>query len=338
MADMIYRRLGFSGLKVSAISIGAWLTYGSDKVAHDAAEACIRKAIDSGINFIDVADIYARGQAEETVGRIIKAYDRTKLVISTKAYWPMSDDVNDRGLSRKHIMESVEKSLKRLDTDYVDIFFCHRYDNETLTSETVRAIEDLIRQGKILYWGTSMWQAEQLQEAADAADRFNSYWPVVEQPLYNMLDRYHVEGELEAKLNELSMGLVVWSPLAGGVLTGKYNDGIPDDSRGAAYQDSDSTMAENFSLHRLEKVRQLTDLAAEYDYTMPALALAWAMDHPNVDSVITGATKPEHVEANLAALDVEMTAELETQIEAILNNRPHNSARRPAPVSELPAL
>lgn len=336
MASMEYRRLGFTGMKVSAISIGAWLTYGSDQVAFDAAEACIRTAIENGINFIDVADIYARGQAEETVGKIIKDYDRTKLVISSKTYWPMSDDINDRGLSRKHIMESVEKSLKRLGTDYLDIFFCHRYDPDTLTSETVRAIDDLIRQGKILYWGTSMWEAHQLKEAVDNAERFNAYWPVVEQPLYNMLDRHIVEGWLEDRLDDYNMGLVVWSPLAGGVLTGKYNDGIPEGSRGEQFKDG--SMAENFGEHRIEKARQLTAVADEYGYTMPALALAWAMAHPNVDSVITGATKPAHVESNLKALDVELTAELESKIEAILNNRPQGSKRAVSTPDEVGAI
>jgi aryl-alcohol dehydrogenase-like predicted oxidoreductase len=152
---MEYRRLGKSGLKVSAISLGAWLTYGSDSVAFEAAEACIRTAIENGVNFIDVADAYARGEAEKTVGRIVKDFQRSDLVISTKAYWSMSDNINDRGLSRKHIFESVEKSLKRFDVDYIDIFFCHRYDDESPTEETVRALSDLIRQGKILYWGTS---------------------------------------------------------------------------------------------------------------------------------------------------------------------------------------
>lgn len=319
---MEYRRLGSTGMNVSALSIGAWLTYGSDAVEFETAKDCIRVAIENGINFIDVADAYARGDAEKVVGQIIKDYDRTKLVISTKAYWPMSDDINDRGLSRKHIMESVEKSLKRFDMDYVDIFFCHRYDEHTMTDETVRAIEDLIRQGKILYWGTSMWEAYQIQEAIDAADKYNAYRPVVEQPLYNMLDRHIVEGDLEEKLDQTGIGLVVFSPLAQGVLTGKYNDGVPDDSRGARQGES-----ERFSEDRIQKARQLTEVAQEYGYEPSALALAWALHHPNVDSVITGATKIKHVESNLKALDVELNSQLEKRIEDILQNRPHNSHR-----------
>jgi voltage-dependent potassium channel beta subunit len=320
-------------MKVSAISIGAWLTFGGS-VGMSTSKECLHKALDNGVNYIDVADIYARGVSEHVVGQVIKSYKRSDLVISTKAYWPMSDNVNDRGLSRKHIMESVEKSLKRFDTDYIDIFFCHRYDDDTPTDETVRAIEDLIRQGKILYWGTSMWKAHQVQEAVDAADHYNAYRPVVEQPIYNMLDRDTVEGELEAKLSEHAMGLVVWSPLAGGLLTGKYNDGIPEGSRA----DKHGWMADNVTEDRVEKARQLTEVAQDYGYEPAPLALAWAMKHPNVDSVITGATKPEHVESNLKALDVELTAELEEKIEDILSNRPYNSHRPTTTPDEMPAL
>mgnify|MGYP000014379247 CR=1 FL=1 len=336
MADMEYRRLGPSGMKVSAISIGAWLTYGSDTVEFETAKDCIRVAIENGINFIDVADAYARGEAEKVVGQIVKDYDRSKLVISTKAYWPMSDDVNDRGLSRKHIMESVEKSLKRFDMDYLDIFFCHRYDENTLTEETVRALDDLIRQGKILYWGTSMWQAHQIQEAIDAADKYLAYRPVVDQPIYNMLDRHQVEGDVEAKLEEHAMGMVVFSPLAGGLLTGKYNDGIPEDSRAAAY--TDTAMAERFADDRIRKARELTAVAQEYGYEPSALALAWAMYHPGVDSVITGATKPRHVESNLKALDVTLSSDLEKKIEDILQNRPYNSHRAVMTPDEFEAI
>jgi len=333
MAAMEYRRLGPTGMKVSAISIGAWLTFGSDKVAEETSKECLRKAIESEINFIDVADMYSKGEAERVVGEVIKDYERHKLVISTKAFWPMSDDVNDRGLSRKHIIESVENSLRRFDMDYVDIFFCHRYDEETPTEESVRAIEDLIRQGKVLYWGTSMWEAGQIQEAVDVADRTNGYRPVVEQPLYNMLDRHVVEVDLEAKLDEHAIGLVVWSPLAGGLLTGKYNDGIPEDSRAATHE-----MESNFSDHRIEVARKLTTLAGEYGHEPAALALAWAVAHQNVDSVITGATKTTHVDSNLKALDVEMTAELDEKIEKILGNKPYNSRRNFTALDELPAL
>ena len=332
MAEMEYRRVGPSGMKVSAISIGAWLTYGSGNVAFDMAKDCIRVAIENGINFIDCADAYARGGAEKAVGEIVKDYDRQKLVISTKCYWPQSEDINDRGLSRKHIFESVEKSLRNFDMDYLDLFFCHRYDKETPTDETVRAIEDLIRQGKILYWGTSMWQASQIEEAVASADKYNAYRPIVEQPKYNMLDRDLVEGELEQALDKFAMGAVVFSPLAQGLLTGKYEDGAPEGSRG------DGSSSDNFSDDRIAKASQISKIAREYGYEPAALALAWAMAHPNIDAVITGATKPAHIESNLKALDVVLTAELQHKIENVLQNRPYNSERSIYTPDEFAAL
>lgn len=322
---MEYRRMGITGMKISAISLGAWLTYGSDSVPFETSKECIRYAIDNGINFIDVANVYSGGKAEETVGKSIKGLDRTKLVISTKACFPMSDDVNDRGLSRKHLFESVHKSLKRLGTDYVDVFFCHRYDANTRTDETVRALDDLIRQGKILYWGTSMWEPWQLVEAFEAAEKFNCYAPVIEQPLYNMLDRYKLEGELEDTLTERGMSTVVWSPLAGGLLTGKYNDGVPTDSR--ASKIDEPWMAEQFADDRIEKARAITALAKELGTNPAALALAWALRHPNVDSVIIGATKPQHITENLKALDLNITPDIEQRIEDILQNKPYGSSR-----------
>lgn len=315
---MEYRRLGRSGLKVSAISIGAWLTYGSSQVEEDTAAACLRTAIEHGINFIDVADIYARGEAEKVVGKVVKGYDRSKLVISTKAFWPMSDDVNDRGLSRKHIIESVNKSLKRFDMDYIDIFFCHRYDDDSETEETVRAIDDLIHQGKVLYWGTSMWTAANIEEGVAAAKATGSYLPVTEQPLYNMLDRDGVEGALQETCLKHGIGLVVWSPLAQGVLTGKYNDGIPAGSRASHIE----WFSSQLEAGRIERVKKLTVLANEMGVTTSALALAWAMKNPAVDSVITGASRPEQVLENLKGLDVRLTPEVDARIEEILANKP----------------
>lgn len=333
---MEYRRLGLTGMQVSAISLGAWLTYGSDKVAFDTAQACLKVAIENGINFIDIANVYSNGKAEETVGKVVQDYDRNKLVISTKAYFPMSDDINDRGLSRKNIFQSVHQSLKRLQMDYIDIFFCHRYDVLTRTDETVRAIEDLIRQGKILYWGTSMWDGAQIEEAWTAAEKFNAYGPVVEQPFYSMIDRGQLEGEQEATLSHRGMGTVVFSPLAGGLLTGKYNNGMPPDSRGATA--TEAWMIEQFSEHRIEKARELTVMAEELGVPLSALALAWVLNHPNVDSAIIGASKPSHVTENLKALDVVMTPELEERIEAVLQNKPYNSNRNIVNPDDIPAL
>ena len=320
---MEYRRLGRAGMKVSAISIGAWLTYGGD-VEYESAKACLHTAIENGVNFIDVADVYAHGEAEKVVGKVVKDYNRTDLVISTKAFWPMSDNINDRGLSRKHIIESVEKSLRRFDMDYVDIFFCHRADPETPIDETVRAIEDLIRQGKILYWGTSMWTAANINDAVAAAYQWHAYPPVTEQPVYNMLQRDQVEGELETAVTNHGIGLVVWSPLAQGVLTGKYNDGIPEGSRAAQH---DWVRERLVTEENVEKARKITALAKEMGTTPARLALAWAMKHPNVSSVITGASRPEQVTENLGALEVTITDEIEQRIEDILQNRPEDSHR-----------
>lgn len=315
---MEYRRLGRSGLKVSAISIGAWLTYGSGSVEDDQAAACLRTAVENGINFIDVADVYARGEAEKVVGKVIKDFNRSDLVISTKAYWPMSDNVNDRGLSRKHIFESVEKSLKRFDMDYLDIFFCHRYDDESETEETVRALSDLVSQGKILYWGTSMWSAANIEEAVGIAKATGSYAPVTEQPRYNMLDRDQVEGEVEEVAAKHGIGLTVFSPLAQGALTGKYNDGIPTGSRATTHEWFNKQLESG----RIERVKQLTALAGELGTTVAALALAWALKNRVVSSVITGATRPEQVHENLKGLDVKITPEIDAKIEEILKNKP----------------
>ena len=318
---MEFRKLGTSGLKVSAISLGAWLTYGSSHVQEQQAIECIRHAIEQGVNFIDVADMYSLGRGETIVGQAVKDYDRSHLVISTKAYWPMSDDVNDRGLSRKHITESVNKSLKRFGMDYIDIFFCHRPDPEVPVDETIRAIEDLINQGKVLYWGTSMWTAKDLDGAYDALKTLNMNRPVVEQPVYNMLDRDFVEGSLEDAVGRYGMGFVVFSPLAEGVLTGKYNDGIPADSRANDPQASwfkDEQLTED----RLNKVRGISKLAQEMGVTTAALALAWTLKNPHVASAITGATKVSHVDQNLQALDVKITDEINQRIESILQNKP----------------
>ena len=315
---MEYRKLGRTGLKVSALSLGAWLTYGSSRVEFETAKDCIRTAIDHGVNFIDVADIYARGEAEKVVGQVMKDYKRSDLVISTKAYWSMSDNVNNRGLSRKHLFESVHASLKRFETDYLDIFFCHRYDYETPVEETVCALDDLVRQGKILYWGTSMWSAANINEAVGVAKSVGAYAPVTEQPLYNMLDREQVEVEVEDVVAMHGIGLVVWSPLAQGVLTGKYNDGVPENSRASHIE----WMKDQLNEERLNKVRALTAVAERIGATPSALALAWAMKHPSVSSVITGASKPAQVIENLKAFDVRITSELDAEIEGILNNKP----------------
>ncbi|MBP8252732.1 MAG: aldo/keto reductase family protein [Herpetosiphon sp.] len=309
---MEYRRLGKAGMRVSEISLGAWLTYGGS-VENDTAAQCLRAAIDSGINFIDVADIYARGEAEHVVGGVIRDYKRSDLVISSKVFWPMSDNVNDKGLSRKHIMESIDKTLARLGTDYLDIYFCHRYDVDTPLEETVRAMSDLVHAGKVLYWGTSVWEADQIEQAVQLARQYGGYEPQVEQPRYNMLDR-HIEPDIMPKCAEHGIGITVWSPLAQGLLTGKYNDGVPEGSRAATSNWLDRELNEA----NLAKVRKLGEIAGDHNITTGQLALAWILRRPEISSVITGATKPQHVHDNLKAAEVKLSDDVLNTLEGIL--------------------
>ncbi len=313
---MEYRQLGKAGIKVSEIALGAWLTFGGS-VGEQDARACVKAAVDNGINFLDNADIYAGGEAERVVGKIIRELGlrRQRLALSSKVFWPMSDDVNDRGLSRKHIMESIEGSLRRLGTDYVDMYFCHRYDPITPTDEVVRAMDDLVHQGKVLYWGTSVWSAAQIEDAVGTARALNCYLPQVEQPRYNMLDR-HIEREVLPTCAKYGIGVTVFSPLAQGLLTGKYNDGIPEDSRAARSDWLDNELNEE----NVAKVRKLTELASELGLQVSHLALAWILRRPEISTVITGATKPEHVLSNVKAAGVRLDADVLEQIEQILDN------------------
>ncbi|MFU8803830.1 MAG: aldo/keto reductase family protein [Bradymonadaceae bacterium] len=301
---MEYRRVGESGLRVSAIAIGGWLTLGKS-VADETSHNILRAAIDEGINFIDVADIYARGESERVVGEILGDYKRSDLVISSKVYWPMSDNPNDRGLSRKHILESVEKSLDRLQTDYLDIYFCHRWDDETPLLETMRAMDDLVHQGVVHYWGTSMWTAKQICQAHELADRYNLHAPLVEQPRYNLIHR-EIEEDVKPMCRKLGMGLTVWSPLAQGILTGKYNDGMPPQSRGA----TSDWLSEDLTEENLTRTRTLCARAEELDLRPEQLALAWLLSQDGLSSVITGATRIEHVHKNVAAASVELSQEI----------------------------
>ena len=314
---MKYRKMGKSGLKISEIAIGAWLTYGHS-VEAKTAEAIIKKAIDLGVNFVDIADIYAKGKAEEVVGRAIQGFQRSDLVISSKVFWPMSDDVNDRGLSRKHIMESIDKSLRRIGTDYLDIYFCHRFDPDTEVEEVVRAMDDLVHQGKVLYWGTSVWSAAEIERAVGDARSLKAYWPAVEQPRYNMIDR-HIEPDVMAVCRHYGLGLTVWSPLAQGLLTGKYNDGVPKNSRG----DVTPWLEEDLTPANIEKAKKLATLAGKLDITLSQLALAWILRRPEITCAITGATRVEQLEENVIAADVVLTEGTLTEIETILDNDPN---------------
>jgi voltage-dependent potassium channel beta subunit len=313
---MKYRRVGKTGLKISEISIGAWLTYGGS-VEAATSERILKAAIEAGVNFIDISDIYARGEAEKVVGRAIKEIKRSDLVISSKLFWPMTDNVNDRGLSRKHITESIEKTLNRIGTDYLDIYFCHRFDPETEVEETVRAMDDLVHQGKVLYWGTSVWTAAQIEQAVGDARFWRAYQPSVEQPRYNMLDR-HIETEIIPTCERNGMGLTVWSPLAQGLLSGKYSDGVPDKSRAATTEWLKRDMTpENFA-----KVKKLTALAQELGITVGQLALAWILRLPQISCAITGATSVTQLEENVKASQIRLDKATLERIETILVGDP----------------
>lgn len=312
---MNYRRLGQSGLKVSEISLGGWLTFGDSVQDQQTARQIITAAYEAGINFFDIADVYAAGASEKMMGEVLKNFPRHTLVISTKAYWPMSDDPNDRSLSRKHLTESIDRSLKRIGTDYVDIYFCHRFDDETPLLETMRAMDDLIHMGKVLYWGTSQWSAEQIQQALGLAERYHLNPPVVEQPHYNMRVRARFEKELMPMAARNGIGLVTWSPLSSGLLTGKYDDGIPDDSR-VAHNDWLHGM---MTAENIDRVKRLKPIADDLGVTRSQLAIAWCLRQAAISSVISGASKLAQLEDNLKAAEVKLTDEVLAAIDALFN-------------------
>jgi voltage-dependent potassium channel beta subunit len=312
---MQYRRLGDAGMKVSAVSLGGWINFGEGKVEQDEARRVVETAYESGINFFDLADIYGRGEAEKQMGAVLKQYPRHTMVISTKVFWPMSDDVNDRGLSRKHLMESIDKSLDRLGLDYVDIYFCHRPDPETPIIETAHTMHDLVQQGKVLYWGTSVWSAAQIVEAYDICQRYGWHPPKTEQPQYSMLHRQVVEEQILPVTHPRGIGLVAFSPLGQGMLTGKYDDGIPADSRFAREEWAKNRFMNDANA---DKVRKLKPIADELGVSRSQLALAWVLRHPGVSSVITGATKAAQVEENVRAADVKLSEEQINRIEGVL--------------------
>ncbi len=320
---MEYRRLGKAGLKVSALSLGAWVTYGG-QVGEDVAEQCMKAAYDAGVNFFDNAEAYARGNAEIVMGNVLKrmGWRRESYIVSTKIFWG-GDGPNDRGLSYKHIVEGVNNALRRLQLEYVDLVFCHRPDPNTPIEETVRAMDLIIRLGKAFYWGTSEWSAADIMRADGVARQYNMAPPSMEQPQYNMLHRERFEVEYAPLYRDLGYGTTIWSPLASGVLTGKYNNGIPADSR-AAMKGYEWLRDSAITPERIETVRNLQPVADDLGISLAQLALAWCLKNPNVSTVITGASRAEQVHQNMAAMDVveKLTPDVMERIEGILGNKP----------------
>ncbi len=321
-----YRYLGNSGLQVSALSFGAWVTFGQ-QIDDDTARALMRRAYDGGVNFFDNAEVYAAGKAEEAMGRVLakEQWPRDSYCVSTKLFWG-GDGPNQRGLSRKHIVEGTDKALRRLQVDYVDLIFCHRPDVNTPIEETVRAMNHVIDQGKAFYWGTSEWSAQELTEAHEIARRERLIPPLMEQPQYNMFWRDRFEVEYAPLYERYGLGTTIWSPLAGGLLTGKYNDGMPDGTR--ATMPEMEPFKERFVSDRasrnIEKVRQLVPIAEELEYSLAQLALAWCLENEHVSTVIMGASRVEQLDDNFGALEVaaRLDDDVMERIEEVLDNRP----------------
>lgn len=325
--EMEYRRLGRSGIKVSVLSFGSWVTF-KNQVDVDKAVDCMAAAYDAGVNFFDNAEVYESGKSEEIMGQVIQkaGWKRSDLVLSTKIFWG-GEGPNDSGLSFKHIKEGTEAALRRMQTDYVDLLFCHRPDLHTPIEETVWAMDQMIREGKALYWGTSEWGAEDIRIAYDVARREHLRPPLMEQPQYNMFHRERVEREYGRLYRDIGLGTTIWSPLASGLLTGKYNDGVPEGSRLhlEKYRWLREALLETEEGRvKLEKVKKLAPLAEELGMTMPQLALAWCLKNPNVSTVITGASTVDQVEQNMSAMDVvgRLDEEAMEAIESILDNKP----------------
>jgi len=296
---MHYRRLGRAGIKVSEISLGSWLTFGN-QVDEQTAQKLISAAFEQGVNFFDTADVYADGKAEEIMGKAIAGLRRENFVISSKVFFPTMPGVNGRGLSRKHIFESIHASLRRLNLAYIDIYFCHRHDPDTTVQEVVQTMDMLVRQGKILYWGTSQWDIFHLIRAINFAKNNGLIPPMVEQSKYNLLNRTRVENQLAPICRDYGIGLTTYSPLSGGLLTGKYNNGIPENSR--VRMDEMAWMTDKITPNFIDKMQQITHLAREMGVTPAQLAIAWLLRRKEVSSVICGATRVEQLDENIATV------------------------------------
>ncbi len=327
---MEYRRLGSAGLQVSALSFGSWVTF-STQANEDQAYEMMKAAYEAGVNFFDNAEAYAGGESEILMGKVFKraGWKRSDLVVSTKIFWGGSGP-NDSGLSRKHIIEGTDAALKRLQLDYVDLIFAHRPDINTPIEETVRAFNHVINQGKALYWGTSEWSAAQIMEAYSIARRENLIPPQMEQPQYNMFHRERVEAEYAHLYKEIGLGTTIWSPLASGLLTGKYNQGIPEGTRVSleGYEWLRKMFTDETALENISKVGKLMPIAEEMGATMAQFALAWTLLNPNVSTTITGASRVEQVQENMQAIDFvsKFTPDVIEQVETILGNKPPSAS------------
>ena len=318
---MKYRSVGRSGLKVSQVAVGSWMTDLRGGEAVDVARDTIRLAYDKGVNFFDCADAYSGGEAERFLGKCLKDYPRSKLVISSKVFFPSGSGANEWGLSRKHIFEQVDKSLKNMQVDYLDMYFCHRFDPTTPIEETMRALDDLVHQGKILYYGVSEWSPVQITKALGIIRELHLYPMTVLQPQYNMVDRY-VEDEIFDLCKENGLGIVPFSPLAQGLLTGKYRKGQPIPEGSRAMHQADKQINNLLTDHNLELVDQLAKVADGLGIPMSVMALAWTLRDPVIASVITGATKPSQLESNVQAGDLTLPADAIAEIERILDYKP----------------
>jgi voltage-dependent potassium channel beta subunit len=325
---MEYRRLGKSGLQLSIVSFGSWVSF-KNQIDDKIADNLMGIAYDNGINFFDNAEAYANGESEKMMGRVLKMknWDRTSFTVSSKVFFGIhgkENKPNQKGLSRKHVMEACEAALQRLQVDYLDLFFCHRPDRETPVEETVWAMNTLIQQGKILYWGTSEWSGVEIMEAHRVAQEFKLIGPTMEQPQYNLFERYKVEKEYLPIYDFVGLGTTIWSPLASGLLTGKYNNGIPENSR-LALEDmgwlKDRLMVDD----KIKKVKQLTELARELGVSTASLSIAWCIKNPHVTTAILGATKKEQLMDNLKSIEVmeKLTPEVLQKIEDIMQTMPH---------------
>ena len=328
-SSMEYRRLGKSGLQVSALSFGAWVTF-AQQITRETATQLMTTAFDSGVNFFDNAETYADGQAEMVMGEILKerGWPRDEWTVSSKVFFGANGEKpNQTGLSRKHVFEACHAALRRLQVDYLDLYFCHRPDPNTPIEETVCAMSDLVHQGKVLYWGTSQWSAAQITEACEIAQANGGLVPpTMEQPQYNMFTRDKVEKEFAPLYGDIGLGTTIWSPLAGGLLTGKYNEGTPPDSRISleGYEWLRPRYEDEEARRKLGIVRQLGDLTRELDTNLPRLGIAWCLKNPHVSTAILGASKVAQLENNLQALELlpRLTLEVMDRIDTMLGNRP----------------